>query len=125
MAHGKGPLPRVEIGIHQGRRVLMWRGEPYFYTARFANVPGRLEERQEYIDRVRDACRPYAENGIHGYQLQVNIGWNGPGQWDPVNLKDLRDGCRVDDAMAGVLAADPEGPLAAVLTGSQASPIMT
>ncbi|MHB9026912.1 MAG: hypothetical protein ACYC7E_22485 [Armatimonadota bacterium] len=107
--------PRVTVGMHNGRPVLFWNGEPYAYTAPFTAIwetdaEGRRRkyaDRERFVQAMRDFYRPYAEQGFHGYQAHVSIGWSGPGQWDPVNLN-VADGYWVDETMRAALEVDPE-----------------
>ena len=110
-------LPRVEVGTRQGRPVLLWDGEPYVYTAYWVrHVVDKDErghnklvgDRDDYVRRLPELCRPFAERGIHGYEVPVNIGWNGPGDWDVTAPKFPRNGEPVDDQLRAVTQADPE-----------------
>ncbi|MHB9024160.1 MAG: hypothetical protein ACYC7E_08285 [Armatimonadota bacterium] len=109
-------LPRVHVGLHNGRPMLFWNGEPFFYTAYWIrHVVDKspeggnliLTDREEYVRRLADLCRPFAQRGIHCYEVPVNLGWNGPDAWDFVHPKVY--GEPVDDQFRAVLAADPQG----------------
>ncbi|MHB9131641.1 MAG: hypothetical protein ACYDBB_11205 [Armatimonadota bacterium] len=114
MADNTHCLPKVHVGMHQGRPTLFWDGEPYFYTAYWIrHVVDKDErggnkivvDREDYVRRLTDLCRPFAQRGIHGYELPVNIGWNGPEEWDFRHPKTY--GEPVDDQFCAAVAADP------------------
>jgi len=109
--------PRVTIGDRQGRPVLLVDGDPYFYTAYFLrhvvdrDGEGRLSpmtDRDEYVRQLAHLCRPFAQRGIHGYEVPVNIGWNGPNDWDSERPKYLRNGEPALDQFRAITQADPE-----------------
>ena len=63
MAADARPLPKVHVGMHQGRPTLFWDGEPYFYTAYWPrHVPrtGAQDGSQTAADR-EDYIRRAAE----------------------------------------------------------------
>ena len=107
-------LPRVHVGPHQGRPTLFWDGEPYFYTAYWLrHVPRRgapeaqsAADREDYIRRAAEVCRPFAQRGIHGYELGVNLGWRGPEDWDFRNPTGPNE--PVLDQLGAAAAADPQ-----------------
>ena len=110
------PLPHVTIGTRQGRPVLLWDGEPYFYTSYFirhvtnrveGQGPQVVEDREDYVRRLAELCRPFAQRGIHGYEVPMTIGWRGPGEWDPVNTAGLY-GEPAHDQFRAVREGDPE-----------------
>ena len=115
MAAGNGHLPRVHVGTHQGRPTLFWDGEPYFYTAYWPRHTPRTgaqdgsqtaADRADYIRRAAEICRPFAQRGIHGYELGVNPGWKGPEDWDFVHPIGPNE--PVLDLLGAAVAADPQ-----------------
>ena len=117
MAGHDGCLPRVEVGVRQGRPVLLWDGVPYFYAAYFLRHvterderghPALMKDREKYVRALAGLCRPFAQRGIHGYEVPVNVGWNGPDDWDPGRPRYGGNGEPVDDQLRAVTSADPE-----------------
>jgi len=116
MAETPDGLPRVTVEMRDGRPTVLWDGQPYVYMAYFLRKPvdrdedgkvSRIDDREEYVRRLTELCRPFGERGIHGYEVPTNIGWNGPDDWDVVNPTDR--GCApIDDQLRSVVGADPE-----------------
>ncbi|MHB9132283.1 MAG: hypothetical protein ACYDBB_14510 [Armatimonadota bacterium] len=113
----KTDLPRVTVEMYNGRPTLKWDGEPYFYTSYFIrHVVDRDEnnslipmvDRERYVHELADLCRPFAQRGIHGFEIPVNIGWNGPNDWDWQHIKNTRNGEPAEDQFKAIIAADPD-----------------
>lgn len=108
-------LPVVRVGMRNGRALLFWDGQPYFYTAYFLRhvtdrspdgKPIPMQDRNRYVRELSGLCRPFGQRGIHGYEVPVNIGWNGPNDWDWEHPKEYRR--PFNDQFKAVTDADPE-----------------
>ncbi|HEY3415910.1 MAG TPA: hypothetical protein VGM23_03405, partial [Armatimonadota bacterium] len=109
-------LPKIEVGTHNGRPTLLWDGKPYLYTSYFIrhvvdkDEQGRnklVADREDYVRRLADLCRPFGQRGIHGYEIPVNIGWTGPEEWDFIHPTSPF-GEPVDDQFRAAVSADPQ-----------------